>query len=104
MSVLVKGMKMPKGCHSGCPLTDSDAFTCQITGKDIVIYDEDMITSRPSWCPLVEVLTPHGRLIDSDKEKAEIDNMLVQGEVFTTAKIFASIVLEKAPTVIEAEE
>ena len=69
MSVLVKGMKMPKGCHSGCPLTDSDAFTCQITGKDIVLYDEDTITCRPSWCPLVEVPTPHGDLIDSDLSK-----------------------------------
>jgi len=103
MSVLVKGMKMPKGCHSGCPLTDRDAFTCVITGRDI-LGDEDTVASRPSWCPLVEVPTPHGRLIDADKEKAEIDNMIVQGEVFTTAKNFASKVLEKAPIVIEAEE
>ena len=55
MSVLVKDMKMPKGCHSGCPLTDSDAFTCEITGRDIVWDEENTLTCRPSWCPLVEV-------------------------------------------------
>ena len=110
MSVFVKDMKMPKGCHSGCPLTDSDAFTCQITGKDIVIYDEDTITSRPSWCPLVEVPTPHGRLIDSE----EFNNMLTLG-VMTAQMLgsdentsldihFMKEILKEMPTVIEAEE
>ena len=26
---------------------------------------------RPDWCPLIEVPTPHGRLIDADKFKAD---------------------------------
>lgn len=25
------------------------------------------IKSRPDWCPLIEIPTPHGRLIDGDK-------------------------------------
>lgn len=66
MSVIVKGMEMPKACHAGCPLTDRDAFTCVVTGKDIVWGDEDTLTRCPSFCPLVEIPTPHGRLIDAD--------------------------------------
>ena len=102
MSVLVKGMKMPKGCHSGCPLTDNDAFTCQITGKDIVFYDEDTITSRPSWCPLVEVPTHHGELIDRNVIR---DNLM--HEMFGTGyQSKAMKVCDElyTPTVIKAEE
>jgi len=103
MSVFVKGMKMPKGCHSGCPLTDSDAFTCQITGKDIVIYDEDTITSRPSWCPLVEVPTSHGRLIDADAFKKENERLLHCDFPYLYEATLEELI-DEAPTVIEAEE
>ena len=27
---------------------------------------------RPDWCPLIEVPTPHGRLIDKDKLRREL--------------------------------
>jgi len=111
MSVLVKNMKIPVSCYE-CPMAEEidmqeDWYTCNFLKKHFYSWDVTDDTKeyhRPKECPLVEVPTPHGRLIDSDKEKAEIDNMLVQGEVFTTAKNFASIVLENAPTVIEAEE
>lgn len=67
MSVIIKGMKMPKSCDS-CDLIQFD--------------DEELEAHCPlspyyRWCgtppdyspegyPLVEVRTPHGRLIDAD--------------------------------------
>jgi hypothetical protein len=34
-------------------------------------YEKDADIVRPNWCPLVEVKTPHGRLIDADEFKAD---------------------------------
>ena len=104
MSVFVKDMKMPKGCHSGCPLTDSDAFTCEITGRDIVLDDEDTITCRPSWCPLVEVPTPHGGLIDADALKEQCGDWYTEQGTEEGFIGPLDILLDEAPTVIEAEE
>ena len=50
MSVLVKGMEMPKNC-GGCPLRASCVHR---------IYLE----YRPDYCPLIGI-PPHGRLIDA---------------------------------------
>lgn len=105
MSVLVKGMKMPKGCHSGCPLTDSDAFTCEITGRDIVWTDEDTIACRPSWCQLVELPPHHGRLIDANKLKqAMMVSQIQHGIIGTTFGLSDAIrIINDALSVIEAE-
>lgn len=53
---------------------------------------------RPDWCPLIEIPTPHGRLIDADK---------LANETFYGATSAPYITYRKfvnAPTVIEAEE
>ena len=54
---------------------------------------------RPDWCPLVEIKTPHGRLIDADKldihDISPVDGFCVMG---VTEE---DIVL--ADTVIESE-
>ena len=49
----------------------------------------------PDWCPLVEISTPHGRLIDADE--------LVR--IWTGAKFYGNIkpIVDARPTVIEAE-
>lgn len=64
MSVLIKGMEMPKSCES-CPCKTADAFGglgCQATGY---IPLRKVNQDRPDNCPLVEI-PPHGRLIDAD--------------------------------------
>ena len=64
MSVLIKGMEMPKSCEK-CPCKTADAFGglgCQTTGY---IPLRKANQDRPDWCPLIEV-PPHGRLIDAD--------------------------------------
>lgn len=73
MSILIKGMEMPENCYK-CPfameyystLYMSKAgkfrkdYCCVITHKTLTS------TKRNRFCPLVEVPTPHGRLIDAD--------------------------------------
>lgn len=79
MSVMIKGMKMPKTCAE-CPfLYDGDA--CYAMNKRDSIWLPLVINSasteykinqfpykekRVDWCPLVEVPTPHGKLVDID--------------------------------------
>ena len=61
MSVLIKGMKMPKNCGV-CPV---EHYECMLLGDTYVMqyFDGD---ERHPYCPLIEVPTPHGRLIDAD--------------------------------------
>ena len=49
---------------------------------------------RPDWCPLIEVPTPHGRLIDADA--IQDYNVETFGQRL--------LIIDTAPTVIEAED
>ena len=69
MSILIKGMEMPKNCND-CPL-NYDQMACKVTGTrwwsdTMVLMGFDSDKERLHDCPLVE-LPPHGRLIDADK-------------------------------------
>lgn len=55
MSVLVRGMEMPKNCDE-CRFAYRGACIANI-GREVKV---DQI------CPLVEIPTPHGRLLDAD--------------------------------------
>ena len=59
MSVLIKGMDMPETCFD-CAMFVSG--WCDAMDKDLTY--EIGKTGKPDWCPLVEVPTPHGDLID----------------------------------------
>jgi len=62
MSILIKGAEMPKNCEE-CPCIawryDDDSPACCVLQKDISDY-----TKRLADCPLVEIETPHGGLVD----------------------------------------
>jgi hypothetical protein len=77
MSVLIKGMEMPKNCYK-CRFyyptagETNEGKICAVVmcsaanqGTSEAEYDGN----RPHWCPLVP-LPPHGRLIDADALKA----------------------------------
>ena len=69
MSVLVHGMEMPRSCVD-CPLTwvdDEYDKRCCITDKVVLgtIGRQDNANCTDCDCPLVEVPTPHSRLIDA---------------------------------------
>lgn len=71
MSVLIKGMEMPKSC-SKCDLRVIAIgldFQCAISGETV----DDYYSSRHPKCPIVEVPTPHGRLIIKTEEGEEIE-------------------------------
>lgn len=94
MSVLIRGIEMPKNCAE-CKMwsicdclkefDDYESLLYAVDDGDWVIADD---------CPLVE-LPPHGRLIDADE--------LVR--IWTGAKFYGNIkpIVDARPTVIEAE-
>lgn len=84
MSVLIKGMEMPERCGM-CFL--------RVGGCKQRIYMEQ----RPKACPLIEIPTTHGRLIDAD-ELANKTFYSVTSAPYITYKKFVD-----APTVIESE-
>ena len=97
MSVLIKGMEMPKSCLY-CPMQGGTA-DCRLTQKT---YNWGL-SERPSDCPLVPV-PPHGRLIDAD---ALVDSFDPSDFWNPDAEdnCFAAIhVVNCAPTIIPAEE
>ena len=91
MSVIIKGMEMPKNCVE-CKLSDHISPTeCPIYS----IEKGDYWDKRYKYCPLVEI-PPHGRLIDADA----LDYKLGASD----RDIYVKCVLEEeAPTIIEAE-
>ena len=93
MSILIKGMEMPKHCWQ-CAFHD-DLDECILLNQScMVVWGE---SKRIEDCPLVEVPTPHGRLIDADA----LLNKTICNPLWSPY-ITKKMVLD-AKTVIEAE-
>lgn len=98
MSLLIQNMDMPCMCCL-CPCHDwdveTDRYYCLALKGEPRIIDEN---TRRDDCPLVEIPTPHGRLIDADvacKKYKDEDSLIAE---------LAYRKIRNAPTVIEAEE
>ena len=105
MSVLIKGMEMPKGCIV-CPFKDIGMHTmtqCMLVAGWVKYADDG--NGIPDACPLVEVPTPHGALIDRDAlRNAVYRHLCIKGEenlLPAEKSVFGNII--KAPAIIEAE-
>ena len=91
MSILIKGMEMPKKCWRCClsQLYENprEMLVCKVTHEEVLRYNID------SNCPLVPV-PPHGRLIDADAlvKKQPIPELGAPRWL-----------IEQAPTIIESE-
>lgn len=111
MSVIIRGMKMPKSCDEcPCYYETEGAWRneCEVLGKEYIADDY-----RPEWCPLVE-LSHHGRLVDVEWLKLTIaitleyltrhplmsDKEIMLKSAFKTLELM----VDDAPTVIEAWE
>jgi len=106
MSVLIKGMEMPKNCGE-CLLAKLSP-----TGESLIC---NYMLSRVPWderpfdCPLVPVPL-HGRLIDADALIEAMARMVPWAITDPTANAFldglsaAYNAIQAAPTIIEAEE
>mgnify|MGYP007122039505 CR=1 FL=1 len=109
MSVIVRGMEMPKNCKE-CPFSDHEAW-CLLPGdwRERYYCPDD---ERSADCPLISIPKPHGRLGDldalwdrmykySDNEGAK---MPFGDNDFMIHRDSACELIEDAPTVIEAED
>lgn len=99
MTVLIKGMEMPKSCGECLEIGWQYVFECNL---DDVEEGEKLIT-----CPLVPVPTPHGRLIDVDYadeyayDELEVANAYLTG--WEAARNMQKI-YRNSPTIIEADK
>lgn len=83
MSIILKGIDMPKGCDETCPL--------YLAGQCCEGCD----------CPIIEIPTPHGRLID----ESELIKSYMRGTKTGIDDFYDTIgIIDNAPTILEAEE
>lgn len=117
MGVYVPNMEIPSGCPF-CWLSNwerNSFLGCNaVIGKNRAVltdkeYADSPAVSRPDWCPLIPVSTPHGRLGDLDRLEqmfADIDNAPYSGfdgeEPLYSAENAAQII-RLTSTVIPAE-
>lgn len=112
MSILIKGMKMPTSCAECYFLVE------RFTGNEFVnecdlqwhsgrfreqVDEECEMHTKSEGCPLIEVPTPHGRLIDETQiPYIDLNADMPQSKVrvWTTFKDK----IDRLPTIIEAEE
>ena len=113
MSVLIKGMEMPKECRE-CPMMDYGTMTgetyCEVNGKTLAeSYRTIEFDGRPDWCPLVTLPEKHGRLIDADVLMDIFADRLAKAVRYGIDSAVAGAVsgamklLDVQPTMIEAE-
>ena len=100
MSLIIKDMEMPSKCWS-CPCCVDNGligmdreYFCSALNSD---FEIDNLEQRLSACPLKEVPTPHGRLIDADELEKCVHEWYDVGEY-----VFADTI-RNADTIIEAE-
>ena len=105
--ILIKGMEMPTSCTE-CPCCRHDnwngetAHQCNVSLITFSAEDENWIyDQRPNWCPLVEISTPHGRLI-AEKTIMEIRYHDADGYHIVNGEQLCELEID-AETVIEAE-
>lgn len=80
MSVLIRGMEMPQRCGQ-CKLFHAEQPMYCIVDKNYRTVGAPYGMPRPDWCPLVEIPTPHGRLINTDELMEEITAFVAFGSV-----------------------
>lgn len=98
MSLLVKGMEMPK-CDE-CFWCIGHRIKCPAGSKDV------LLGGRHPCCPLVPV-PPHGRLGDLDILKERVTKRLYASNHGSMAEAYYAALIDLidgTPTVIQAEE
>ena len=106
MSVIVTGMEMPDTCFD-CAFQkfhNLGKYVCIATPLFYPMNLANYTEGRKDFCPLVEIPTPHGRLIDADAivYTHAIARSLDDGHNWNELCVTQNE-LDDAPTVIEAE-
>lgn len=97
MSIIVKGMQMPKNCAE-CPVALSGKY-CRIN-KTHTTYIK--LPIRPDHCPLVELPEKHGRLIEEKEIRTVMNWLLTQPQRPTWNDLYHAI--QEMNAIFEAEE
>ena len=112
MSILIKGMKMPKNCNEckfGTWSNLHQTACCKRHDFDPCFEDHsrEYMEKRADFCPLVEIPEPHGRLIDASY-KVDMPFYDDEYEEYSMRTVTVEELLMMAdnevPTVIEPEE
>jgi hypothetical protein len=98
-------MEMPKSCEQ-CKMFNLvksiNDFRC-CANDEWHEADFDYHNKRHHDCPIVEIPTPHGRLIDADRLlKVLSKNSIISKITYANGDSIEDII-RKAPTIIEAE-
>ena len=104
-SIIVRGMDKPESCGK-CFFRDG--IFCKAKNYKRISYVA-LDGKIEIWCPLIEVPTPHGRLIDADFEEQHYTSMTTNPTPDVTEQdrrnsLIIIEALQMAKTVIEAEE
>ncbi|MBR3262827.1 MAG: hypothetical protein IKF93_06915 [Lachnospiraceae bacterium] len=110
MSVLIKGMEMPKSCFY-CPFRrkiNPDDIQCLVT-RDV--FEETFAGTiemrKRGFCPLIE-MPPHGRLIDAKYVRDKIIQKWMykadDSHMYKRGMEDAYEVIRNAPTIIPADK
>lgn len=97
MSVLIKGLNMPK-CCCDCLFCEGHYY-CKLLKIDL--WHHAIWSERHSLCPIVEVPTPHGDLIDREELFRLASKRLFPNIHIGQVRYIAYSIL---PIVIESEE
>lgn len=112
MSLLIKGVDLPKNC-AVCPCCvdvgqgDETEYFC--SAEDCAPDIQDITAGRLQTCPLVEIPTPHSRLIDADahiqslKENQCGERCRKNHDCVNCGIGMYIRIVENEPTIIEAE-
>lgn len=94
MSILIKGMVMPKNGEMNKIIIGRAPNGIEPIA--IVTWD------KTEFYKIFEVLTPHGKLIDADKLVWFIDNHIASGKKWVEFETIKDMI-NSLPTIIEAE-
>ena len=106
MSLIIKGMSLPSGCNM-CQLhvLCFDYYVCRAKklerGGYLDVDDQVIAGIRHRCCPLVEIPTPHGRLIDADRLLVVLKSMASTNQSVPTEAVLGLI--DHQPVIIEEE-
>ena len=103
MSIILKGIDMPKSC-GGCEFNYNleggsyEWWECVILHDDINQFD-----TRRTDCPLIEIPTPHGRLIEEEKILSPIMCRPKSLRLDDNAQYNIITLIADTPTILEEE-
>ena len=97
MSAIIKGIKKPRACE-WCNFICGSGMDWYCGVGRFMIYDYKSVNKD---CPLINIPTPHGDLIDRDDVIEEINRIF---PCHSDEYEWAYTTVEQADTIIEAEQ